>query len=237
MTATIQLGDGIRVLVDDDDLPNLINRNWIAHKASGKTYAAVRPVEAGHRRIIYLHREIAGAGGRRIRFKNGNTLDCRRENLVESEAFREARSIDKGAQAEAMVCADLIRQGHDVFTPFSGHSSADLISVKGSSRPIRWQVKHRKAVGEGRSISLSLYGVRTARGGLSRIAIDLSKVDAFAIYCPDDGGIYYVPVSCIPAGASSFNLNISSLGPRTGFRLARDYRSADSVFVTLDDTL
>lgn len=226
--AEIALRDGSVALVDDEDFERVKDRRWYWHKSGETGYVAAREMRGGTRAISYLHREIMGEDAVRIGFKNGNSLDCRKENLEVLGRHRVARTIDKGAEAEALACAGLLRAGHDVFLPFSGHSAVDLISVKGSTRPIRWQVKCRKATGDGRSISLALRGNRDNR------PMDLTKIDAFAIYCPDMRHVYYVPISAIPRGAAAFNLNIGEgVNAR---RRASDFCDPDNVLGTLEGT-
>lgn len=221
--AELTLRNGEIALVDDEDYDRISGRRWYLHKGGkGAVYVAAREMRDGVRSFSYLQREIMGEDAVRIGFRNGNTLDCRKENLEVLGRHRPVRTIDKGAEAEALVCADLIRQGHDVYLPFSGHCAVDLVSVRGEDRPVRWQVKCRKAVGDGRSISLAL---RANRGGSP---IDLSRIDAFAIYSPEMKSVFYVPLWAIPKGAKVFNLNIGE--GRKGWRRASDFCSPDSVW-------
>lgn len=51
------------------------------------------------------------------------------------------RRLDKGVIGESKVLADLIKEGYEVFIPFSGYSPFDLISYK-DNKMIRISVKY-----------------------------------------------------------------------------------------------
>lgn len=224
--AEIPLRNGGAALVDDEDFERVKDRRWYLHEGGkGASYVAAREMRDGARAISYLQREIIGEDAVRIGFRNGNTLDCRKDNLEVLGRLRPKRTIDKGAEAEAFVCLDLIRAGHDVFLPFSGHSSVDLVSIKGTARPIRWQVKCRKSTNGGGSISLAL---RRNAGGRP---MDLSLIDGFALYSPEMRAAYYVPLAAIPKGAAAFNLNIGE--GRKDWRRASDFCSPDDALGTI----
>lgn len=71
-------------MVDDLDYYRVKDKRWCLNKGKMNLgYYAMYGVRVGSRvRKVYLHRMVANAGfGDRIEFINGNTLDCRRENL------------------------------------------------------------------------------------------------------------------------------------------------------------
>jgi hypothetical protein len=75
---TIPLTRGLETAVDDEDFLRFGNLNWYAADCNGYFYAA-RTVR---RRVVYLHRVIAGAPGNlHVDHKDGNTLNNRRDNL------------------------------------------------------------------------------------------------------------------------------------------------------------
>jgi hypothetical protein len=82
MSKYIQLTKGLSVLVDDADYEKYNQFNWTPHY-NGQKYYPVRKVKIdGKSREIYLHREIMDAPkGVHVDHINGNSLDCRRENM------------------------------------------------------------------------------------------------------------------------------------------------------------
>jgi hypothetical protein len=223
--AEYDLGHGRIVLLDDDDLPLLDGRSWHARKSGDRLYAATKEVRGGRGEITYLHRLIAGADRERIGFRNGNSLDCRRDNLRIDGLSRPEKTYARGALGEAMVIADLARHGHDVFVPVSGHTAADLISISPANQVIRWQVKLRATGRSSTSLTVSLKAVHPLKGRYLRKAYDLEAVDGFAIYCPDPEAVYYVPVSDINKNCASFSICLGPNAKRSGSRDARIYQS------------
>jgi len=79
----IPLSQGRVALVDDEDYEELIKYNWHAYRHRN-TYYAIRNVELypGARTTVKMHRQIMRAlPGEIIDHKNGNGLDCCRNNL------------------------------------------------------------------------------------------------------------------------------------------------------------
>lgn len=78
----IKLSNGDFALVDDADYDLVSGYSWCADIRKHTTYAKAY-VGGGrkHPRIEYLHRIICGETGNLIDHKNGNGLDCRRDNL------------------------------------------------------------------------------------------------------------------------------------------------------------
>lgn len=83
---SILLTRGHSVKVDRDVFAKLHELSWQAVRIKGYVYAAHAWRDgAGERSAVhktYLHRLVARAApGQSVRFRNGDTLDCRRENL------------------------------------------------------------------------------------------------------------------------------------------------------------
>jgi hypothetical protein len=80
----IELTRGQKALVDDDFFDTYGHIKWYAAENKGRYYARNSSLGEG-KRGIYLHNFIMGNPKNKcwqIRFKNGNTLDCRKENLM-----------------------------------------------------------------------------------------------------------------------------------------------------------
>jgi len=68
-----------KVFIVDDEFVYLAKYKWYTSK-SGESFYARRSL--GGNRFQFLHHEVAGGLlGQRVDHKNGNTVDCRRENL------------------------------------------------------------------------------------------------------------------------------------------------------------
>lgn len=80
MSVSIQLTRGYVARIDARDA-HLAELSWCAEvRRNGRVYAARQ--EAG--RKVYLHRAVMGVTGYALKVdhQDGNTLDCRRQNLV-----------------------------------------------------------------------------------------------------------------------------------------------------------
>lgn len=79
----IKLNDGKSVIVDDNDYYSLIKYKWTSVSfQTGKVFAKNQKHGLLHK---YLLRENPDEVFL-VEFKNGNTLDCRRENLVKKDS-------------------------------------------------------------------------------------------------------------------------------------------------------
>jgi len=82
MSKYIQLTKGLSALVDDDDCEKFGHLNWKAQKNKDKYYAKKNIRKDGKFNQISLHREIIGAPSEMdVDHINGDTLDCRKQNL------------------------------------------------------------------------------------------------------------------------------------------------------------
>jgi hypothetical protein len=98
----IALTQGFTAKVDDCDYAKVSKFKWCANKGSGnKTPYAVRGERLSGKLVrVSLHRMIARAEpGDKVEFVNGDTLDCRRENLVvyDGSYLRHPEYLDFGA--------------------------------------------------------------------------------------------------------------------------------------------
>jgi hypothetical protein len=77
---TIALKDGRQVLVDEATHSRFGRLKWHTDSAG---YVVRDGEKIGQEGIVFLHRLVVGAQpGHRVRFKNQNRLDCRRQNLI-----------------------------------------------------------------------------------------------------------------------------------------------------------
>ena len=98
---TLQLTRGKEALLDDEDYERVKGDRWHvtahipARSASG--YAQGRPEDGKHGRVL-LHRYLLGITDRKvfIDHKNGNGLDCRRDNLrIATKSQNAANSVKR----------------------------------------------------------------------------------------------------------------------------------------------
>lgn len=111
---------GMVAIVDDCD-SRLAIYKWHAVRRQGDKFKACRTIRNGRRKHkIYLHHEILGIKSARsgdikeVLFKNDNSLDCRRSNLVVMDrvakgGFFRIRSQDKTSRFKG-VCWNQHRQ-------------------------------------------------------------------------------------------------------------------------------
>ena len=81
----IPLSQGQIALVDDDNFARVSQYHWCyrGERNSGQGYAIRHDKDGKKYRTVYLHREIMGPvpPEHEVIFRNGDRLDCRRENL------------------------------------------------------------------------------------------------------------------------------------------------------------
>lgn len=101
----INLSQNKVALLDDEDHARLAQFRWHyrAERNGGLGYAVRHAKDGKKYRTVYLHRDVIGTvpPGHEVIFRNGDRLDCRRENLAvvtQKEArqhHRKARSNSK----------------------------------------------------------------------------------------------------------------------------------------------
>ena len=124
----------------------------------------------------------------------------------------------RGDVAEALVLAALVRAGKHVLIPWS-ERRYDLVIDEGG-RFLRVQVKcgwlKRGAVCFN-TASLAYHigaGARPYSG----------EIDLFAVYCPQTGKVYLVPIADVATGRqASLRVDPSGNGQSKGIRWARDF--------------
>jgi hypothetical protein len=90
----LELEGGIKALVDAEDYNRVSfyplefskNIEWRIQEHNGRKMVILYPSNRSKRERIYLHHFVLGLSDdqskARVKFLNGNTLDCRKENLV-----------------------------------------------------------------------------------------------------------------------------------------------------------
>ena len=98
---------------------------------------------------------------------------------------------DKGDVTEAMVLAQLVKDGIPVLTPFGDNQRYDLVAETEPGVFVRIQCKTGR-LRDG-VVSFSTCSSSLHRGGVAKSYH--GEADAFGVYCPDNDKVYIVPVN------------------------------------------
>ena len=137
---------------------------------------------------------------------------------------------DKGDIGITQVCADLTLQGYQVCLPISEHLPFDVIGVSPDGMTLRRiQAKYRKLDNGVITVCTLAQGL-DAHGPYSR-SRDLSKLDAFAVFCLDTRQVYYVNVYELN-GCETFSLRVNPTANNQmkHVRFADGYLNAARIF-------
>jgi len=98
---------------------------------------------------------------------------------------------DKGDLGVVMVICDMVRNDIDVYIPLSEHQPSDLIAVNREGRMVKVQVKYRSLESTG-GFDIDLRGSYSDSKGNHHKPTDRTQFDCYAVYCPDNGKVYYI---------------------------------------------
>ena len=124
---------------------------------------------------------------------------------------------DVGDRSEAMVLAALLRAGKVVLQPFGDNQRYDLV-IDDSGVFKRIQVKTGRL--KNGAILASTASTYAHRGGKRRGYI--GQADLFAVYSPDTGQVYMVPVSETPGTEISLRIDPPTRNT-SSIRWAKDF--------------
>jgi hypothetical protein len=131
---------------------------------------------------------------------------------------------EKGNIGLAKVIADVTENGIQPFLPLTDTTLIDLIISNHDLVTKKLQVKYISINSDG-SLLLQLETVVNGK----RILKDFSKIDAFAVYCPDNKNIYYIPTSEIQGKSFTIKVNEDKRGYKS-LRSASDYLNVKKIF-------
>jgi hypothetical protein len=98
----------------------------------------------------------------------------------------------KGVIGLVKVTADLVSKQYEVFTPTSDSSPVDLIAADDGMNLKLVQVKYREPERrKGRGAQVLVVSLDSVVNG-RRVPVDVSRIDVWAIYCPQTERVYYV---------------------------------------------
>ena len=112
-----------------------------------------------------------------------------------------------GEHSQAYVLAKLLEIGYNVLTPYGDNTRYDLVIEDADGKFWRIQCKTGRSNGEYMNFApASLYyhtrAGRTTHGSKSYHG----QIDYFAVYCPENKGVYLIPVD--HTGTSQMNLRL-----------------------------
>jgi hypothetical protein len=126
----------------------------------------------------------------------------------------------KGEIGEAMILADLQRQGHGIAIPFGHDLPFDLIVVRKEDGALE-KVQCKYATSDGRVIFAKI----NSTSAWVRHRYTKDEVDWIAVYDASTDQCFYLP-SAVWDGLTKLNLRLqpTANGQSKGIRFARDYR-------------
>lgn len=132
--------------------------------------------------------------------------------------------VDIGLRSELAITNRLVQLGHAVFLPVGHNHRCDLLVDAGGARFLRVQCKTGR-LRDG-MIVFNTVSVRSNRRDVRRKAYT-GEVDAFAVWCPQNGRAYLIPVEEVAAGIARLRVEPASNNQRRGVRWAQDYELPD----------
>jgi hypothetical protein len=132
---------------------------------------------------------------------------------------------DKGNIGLAKAIGDITVKGYQVFLPLTDTSILDVVIASKDLTIKKLQVKYVKLNHNG-SMKIPLESVVNGK----RVLNDFSKVDGFAVYCPDNDTMYYVPVAIINAKSITVKILENKQG-RKVLRSGDEFLELNKLFV------
>lgn len=115
---------------------------------------------------------------------------------------------EKGSIGLIEVVRDLTRKGHECFLPIHDYSAVDCIAMRSDRTLSRLQVKYR----EFRKGIIDIPFHTMVNG--KRCPIDMSAIDAWAIYIPSKDAICYISKCMVGETLKGFRLR-ETIGAKT----------------------
>jgi hypothetical protein len=128
-----------------------------------------------------------------------------------------------GEIAVAQVLAALVNQGKFVLTPFGDSRRYDLGIDEEDGRFVRVQCKNGKLIKGAVMFYACSVDSRSQKGRCIRKGYR-GQVEAFGVYCPDNGEVYFVPVEDVPTTGCCLRVDPPRNHQKKGIRWAKDYR-------------
>lgn len=131
-----------------------------------------------------------------------------------------------GERSQAIIIYRLLEAGYNILTPYGDNTRYDLVIEDADGKFWRVQCKTGWIESEGAYIEFatasSYYHTKAGRTGHGRKDYR-GQVEYFAVYCPDTGKVYLVPVDHV--GTTNARLRLMETGNKQSknIRWAKDY--------------
>src|SRR5690348_3729736 len=131
-----------------------------------------------------------------------------------------------GERSQAIIMYKLLEAGYNVLTPYGDNTRYDLVIEDANGQFWRVQCKTGWIEADGAYIELatasSYYHTKAGRTGHGRKDYR-GQVEYFAVYCPDTGKVYLVPIDHV--GITNARLRLVETGNKQSknVRWAKDY--------------
>ena len=127
---------------------------------------------------------------------------------------------NKGDVSVAMILAALVWQGNTVSVPWGDNAAYDLV-LEMNGKLLRVQCKTGR-LRDGR-IVFQTSSVYLADGKYTKFHYR-DRIDLWAVYCPDNGKIYLIPVADVQnTSQAALHLEVPKFRNRYGYKLAASY--------------
>jgi len=94
----------------------------------------------------------------------------------------------------AKVIADLVQKGHVPCIPLSEHQPYDIVAILKNGKAVKLQVKYSALFGSG-IVEVKFRTSWADKHGTHMRAYKLQDFDYYAIYCPENEVVLYIPNS------------------------------------------
>jgi hypothetical protein len=127
--------------------------------------------------------------------------------------------VDVGTRTEGAILGALVRRGYSVWVPFGVNHRYDLVlEIEGSF--LRAQCKTARL--RNGCVEFSAQSVRA--NTRKTICRDYKNdVELFLVHCPENGGIYAIPIEEATRAHCTLRINPTANGQEKRVRWARDY--------------
>jgi hypothetical protein len=141
----------------------------------------------------------------------------------------EENTAHRGLVGQTIILAKLVELGKEILLPWGDHRRYDLAYYESSDtsdvgKLIRVQCKVGWFYDDGAGVEFSTMSVlvKPGRGHIRRVY--RGEIEYFAVYCPDNGKIYFNPVEDVPDGSKArLRLKTTKNNQQQGILWAKNY--------------